>query len=42
MERSSEVEMVMLKIIAETTWQEGNREQSFSLETWYFWGEPKQ
>ncbi|MDJ0836279.1 MAG: prepilin-type N-terminal cleavage/methylation domain-containing protein [Acidobacteriota bacterium] len=42
MERSSEVEMVMLKIIAETTWQEGNREQSFRLETWYFWGEPKQ
>ena len=42
MERESQVEMTILKIVATTTWMEGEAEKSFSLETWYFWGEEKQ
>ena len=39
MERESEITMVMLKVVATTTWQEGRSQQEFQLETAYFWGE---
>ncbi len=42
MERQGQVEMEMLEIVATTTWQEGTREQVYTLETWFFWGESRQ
>lgn len=39
MEKESEITMVMLKVVATTTWQEGRSQQEFQLETAYFWGE---
>lgn len=37
-ERAGDLEASMLQIQAVTTWQEGRRESSFALETWYLWG----
>jgi len=41
MENKSQVEATILKILASTTWHEGAKEFSFTLETWYLWGEDK-
>lgn len=38
-EKQGNIDMTLLKIIATTTWEDGNRERSYYLETWYFWGE---
>ena len=31
--------VVMLRVVATTTWAEGVTERDYSLETWYLWGE---
>jgi len=39
MEGEGEIQAVMLKIIAATTWKDGRHEGNFELETWYLWGQ---
>ena len=37
-EMEHELDAVMLKIVATTTWPEGRTQGFFELETWYLWG----
>ena len=38
-ESADSANVVMLQMVATTTWQVGRHENSFQLETWYLWGE---
>ncbi|CAM2007118.1 prepilin-type N-terminal cleavage/methylation domain-containing protein [Acanthopleuribacter pedis] len=31
--------VVMLRVVATTTWEEGAADRNYTLETWYLWGE---
>ena len=40
-EYETDTELVMLQVIAETTWPQGRNEGYFRLETWYLWGQER-